>query len=309
MTGASEFEKIIQNPNNYMKEEMKGALSQLIILSNDKQKLEKRKLLIFRDELKLYDNILNNSIDVANCLDVKKNVFSYFIIFSFLVWNGYFSVNKKFNYQKNEVDYVKTLEFLNIFSGIGDCKSLSSHLNNIYKKLHYDSTLVVNDIATIKIKKQIPINRHEDNEIIKPIKFSLKRTLTINNTVKEFNGKHISNLVKYKGKYYIIDSTNLAIFKIIDENTIKRYNAIGTSYISPWGFIVYDGMNLNDIKNLYKNFIKSNNPFITEKELNEIINETINECLKNISLFNDFFYQNKNDMFEIQKSLRLKNRL
>lgn len=294
-----EFENIISNSDNYLKNKMKNAYSTLLLDSQCVEDLKRKNSILYSKEFEIYDKIMDNSILAINDILGEKNIFTYFILFSYLSWNGYFSTNKIFSYKEDIFDYISCSENLNMISGFGNCRVLTRHLNYFYKKLNINSIFFINDIKTTLITKNIPIDRYADGKLVISPKLNL---INLFNT-KTNNGTHVSSLVRYNKNFYVLDPTNLAIFKVIDENNIKRYNAIGKSIIAPWGLIVYNNMKLDDIQKLFKKFKNNDNSFIKQKELNEFINYSIEIATRNKEILDDLFLENEENINELNKLL------
>lgn len=172
------------------------------------------------DELKL-----TSSLDIAN-------------LFSILLWNGYFSENKKFVYGiGNRMMEEKNLQSL-IMQGHGACFENSRMLNDFIKKCNKRSSMIMcymdGENTKINRPKEVKIKYDKTAQSLRhKKKHSLKGFLE-DFLVKNYSGNHIINIIEDNDKLIFYDVTNNCILSILDDETLKLINGEGKYTIFPF---------------------------------------------------------------------------
>lgn len=145
-----------------------------------------------------------------------KNIHENFYAFCYLLWNGYFSVNKKYIYDKNfcfHDDYTMNERFT-IFLGRGCCRHNSKLLNDIlrynenYKSsreiyIHLCNNTIIKNITSIKSEME-----SEDSLELPRKKENLRAA---NHSVVYINNN---------GQSFILDPTNLVECQMVNKELI-----------------------------------------------------------------------------------------
>lgn len=225
------------------------------------------------------NNVLVNSKELFSDLEVEKNIHKCFYLFSYLLWNGYYSSTKKYEYSDiNEptfLSYDYDLDYT-IFRGKGVCRHNAILLSDILSELNY-------------ISKYTGIRLNEHN--IKTLT-NIKRTIgkhLDHESIDDGKENHAVTLVSDKKSSFILDPTILCEFEVL-----KDAKLIGHS-----GKYDYD-------KNLLKkdNGIKKINNeqiSITKEELIKYYKETENIIKSNKDIIEYFYNENKKYYNKINK--------
>lgn len=185
-----------------------------------------------------------------------------------LLWNGYFSKNKKFVFSSVEN---KLIEYgVSILDGEGVCLNIASHFKNILRRYKgfYSFTVGV---------------RADDIE---------KKTDNINNTRVD-EGKtyldHLDVLLRYNGKFFMLDPTNCCIYQIelTDNEKINRIDLyVGLSYSD---FVLYNQEKHNGIDFINEQLSRMSVTKVDDKLSNYIKNRGIELCEQNKEEIDKFY--------------------
>ena len=157
------------------------------------------------------DEVLQIDKSLIETLADDKDINTYFSIYYYLLWNGYFSVDNDFIWQSKKKEIDSNLG-LNITAGNGCCRNISVHFTNILNALtDNDFTLIgvryKNNIKSIKPPKEIKQKVTKEEKIDKP-----KNIYDVN---------HLS--VFYTKNKTIYDPQNFLIQKMNYDNIGKEY--------------------------------------------------------------------------------------
>ena len=241
-----------------------------------------------------YLNILKNYKSLADKLLIINPV-EISILFSYLLWNGYFSMSKHNVFKNDNIFLLCHLYPYTIMSGTGVCLNHSILLTDYLNICGIEASPME---AYIK-------NRHEKPSYIPPIERdtpNIKKEFNLNSLRSEIakETNHVFTLIKENGQYYIYDPTNLMIFAIKSPTKAKctAMNLNATLYpISSYEIID------NDIA------YKTLNSFITTSTFKEcpynanyfkFIAEQALEIIKqNISLLDDCYGDSHDDIHTV----------
>lgn len=166
--------------------------------------------------LSSYDKIIVNFASLVGQLELKDGL-DISILFSYLLWNGYFSADQKIDYcginNLNRFDFFG----LEVMGGQGTCLHFSCLFKDFLNACGYDSAILLNHITKIEHEIYSP-------NIVRNIKEE-KESETINEKILKkiigfLSGNHAFNLVNDFGNLYIYDVTNLLYIPISDCNDI-----------------------------------------------------------------------------------------
>ena len=158
---------------------------------------------------------LADELGLANSLEISN-------LFTYLLYNGYLSKNKKNLYQAVGRKYTYGFPQKDIANGIGVCLNHSLYLKDLLRVCGYDSSVLINRINYSTIDSRIAkLERSEKDNGPYDLSVILGRE----------DCQHLFTLVKDDDKYYIYDSTNFAILGLDDINNAKLISGTGTSYI------------------------------------------------------------------------------
>ena len=132
------------------------------------------------------------------------------LLFSYLLYNGYFSYNHKHTYSQKNIMDIRNSYSYDIFLGKGVCRHYSNMLNDILNYNSINSYCLLVHISNLKYLYQININIDEDKKSY--FYRALKDFLNIINN----RPNHLCNLIIENGNCFIYDATNMTVFELID---------------------------------------------------------------------------------------------
>lgn len=244
-------------------------------LENYKEILKKFKILA--DELNL-----SNSLEIAN-------------LYTYLLWNGYFSKDKKLKYQIHDRLLLPGMYSHDIMDGIGVCLNFSDMLTDIINEFDYSAATLINHAnKNIESFYKVDIERAKEKE-----KFYFKLLSPLIGILTKKIGNHAYNLINENGKLYIYDSTNLSMSKLD----------------SKWNSIIIAGKGTHDIKPFFSYYVNDSKKAVSTLDLLHTTSDiespynkkdfiiTWEQCLElffnSTYLLDDFYFEIVNNINEI----------
>lgn len=245
-----------------------------------------------------YKKILEKCRDLALELSLKSSL-EVANLFTYLLWNGYFSVDKNLVYQSKDRLNLPGLYSYDIMSGKGVCLNFSDMLSDYINEFeNYSAATLINSVDD-ELKKNYKV------EIVRKTKektLSEKIFVRLLNPFIKISGNHAYNLIKENKNMYIYDSTNLSAFNIINKNKSILINGTGTSDIK--SYLSYF-LNLSDKSIDTLDLLHKTSEFDLGCSIGDFI-ITWEECLhllkKNKNILNDFYSEIQNNILEISKN-------
>lgn len=233
-----ECEKIIklldeEKYYKYTKQLFLGQTSKMLETSRIKMKN------FFEDSQYNYRNILNKfkilvkELKLTNSLEIS-------ILYTYLMWNGYFSKEKIFNYQIEKRALIEGMYSYDIMNGNGVCLNFSDMLKDILIECGYNSSILINKVEKQKELKKfyIPeINRSvikSHNPIAEVLPLIFKPLINK-------MGNHAFNLIEENGKLYIYDSTNLCFLELTNPTSAILLAGKGKFKLTPYFSYLLNG--------------------------------------------------------------------
>lgn len=245
-------------------------------------------------EFEFYDNLIYNSIKLFQKLELNDS-FEIFYVFTYLLWNGYFSIDKTYQFSSDR--YLLDKYFgMSIMTGKGVCLNNVEFLDQIYKELDYDSYIIAN-------KKLKPINNEYNSYINRNIgkqpSYSKKPILT----------NHCCVLVRDNKYDYIYDPTNIICFNLNKKNTADVIIGKGQIKINLFDTKILSSRNYSEISAILKQILLEKKDKKIEEE--KIVIETKTDllrkiCIESTLLFEEFYKNNINNIRTISNQLQKK---
>lgn len=246
----------------------------------------------FLEIMKTYKLLLEKMHQLAKELNIGNSL-ELSILFSYLLWNGYLSKNKKHQY----IDYddepiILGMNFINVLNGYGVCRNYSEMLKDFLNYSGYQSVILANYMSNnIKVDYIMDIQ---------------KRRIQMPGNSKTFQirkANHAFNLIEDKGMY-IYDPTNLLLYNSKNQSVATLVNGKGKNKIFPYQS--YDFCySKEDEKMLDKLFAKEKviSPYDKTdfKSTSEI---TIDIMKGSHSLLEDFYDEAKIDIIGISEETK-----
>lgn len=195
-----------------------------------KEAQEKRKIIEeqtdslenYKEILKKY-KILAQELNLTNSLEIAN-------LYTYLLWNGYFSKDKKLKYQTHDRLLIPGMFSHDIMDGVGVCLNFSDMLTDLMNEFDYGAATVINRVNKGGTRSyKVDIKRKIQKE-----KFSSKLTSPLVIPLTKIVGNHAYNLISEKGKLYIYDSTNLTLSTLNSKWESSIVAGKGTSDIKPF---------------------------------------------------------------------------
>lgn len=206
-----------------------------------------------------------------------ENIHQLFYVYCYLLWNGFFSVDKKYVYNnKDIIDEENT-----IFLGKGCCRHNSRHLTIILKKMKLDAYEM--RVRTNGIKFSTIMNIDAKAEI-----YETNTNLAKN----DFDHRFVLTINEEKGNF-ILDPTMLIELEMIKYDKLVCFNGI---------YRVRQKLFKQELNNiLSKDYPHNSKPLINLDILLENYRNAEEICQENIHLFDDFFDENHKNYEQIRK--------
>lgn len=272
-----------------------------INIYNDYQEIAKGK-----DYYISYQDIVKRTADLCVRLNVESKPLMIALVFEYLLWGGYFSLDHRYAYNTNgRVCNVACLG-ADIMFGKGVCLNNAEMMTKLYQNLGYEA-------HTIGVSFDKSIN---NLDIWKP---NIKRIVDNNNSFISFVsslkifqkiGNHAVTIVK-DDIYHVYDPTSLAVLKPTD---VLKVSFMGTDNAYPlkaWLMVLLEGLieddkhtELSDITNvLFAQGVKDVNSLLPEDTYKTVCNNMVKYLNSVESLLNDFYCKNEKDIDIITKKL------
>lgn len=256
---------------------------------------------LYIEALISYNNILKNYSDLAKELNIDSTL-ELSHLFSYLLWNGYFSTSKEHVYRLKNRLLLPSMYSFDVIRGNGVCLAYSELLNNFLEICNKESALLECYFPTKKgaittsyrpeIKRNFDINFVSRN-------ISRCTTLFLKGLIVRI-GNHAVTLIRENNKFLIYDSTNLYVLNVISDEKAEIINGTGTFDIKPLSTLILNPE--ADRKNLFEKLVSEKNDYkLSRKELIvgwENIMTLLND---NISLLNDSYDNIHSDLSLIEE--------
>ncbi len=276
-----------------------GYLKPLVVYSMRDYRLKYQE--IYKESLICYNNILKNYKILAQELKINSSLdLSHFL--TYLLWNGYFSVNKKHSYKLQDRLMLPGMYSFDVIKGGGVCLAYAELLHNYLSTCEKNSAILNCKVPTEKNAISCDYRPKIERDIKSNISSKVLSSFMIFFLGGLINkvGNHSITLIEENGKIYAYDPTNIYALNIKDSQTASIINGKGEFQIKPlMTFMldpcsdpnhIFDKLLLGDIKPAFsrKDFIFS------FENLMELIND-------NISLLDDAYNNIHDDLKYIDK--------
>ena len=157
----------------------------------------------FKKVGELYEQSLEQTTELLKSLALDEPI-KIFATYVYLYRNGYLSNNSQFTYSMKLKD-APQIYGADVLAGYGVCRSLASHLSDIYQKMGYTSdVLTVNasreSITSLDKLCETPLQKDELSSKFAKVVGAITSKIKI--------GNHLITFVKDEGKVFVLDPTN-----------------------------------------------------------------------------------------------------
>lgn len=218
--------------------ELSKKTKEILNLDSICQELEKKETEEYKDALLPYKNIVDSTAQL--CQELKLNdSMSIFVVFDYLLWNGYFSKSKNYFYTKSGRKNIFNHYGLDIINGKGVCLNKAKMFEELLAVLNYESYLIsnrVNKKMTVDYKPNIKRKIKKEGQI------PMEILTFVLNPITKWVGNHACTLVKKDNVYYVYDPTNLCVFKLDDFLEAHIIGGTGSIDIKPYNIKALYGL-------------------------------------------------------------------
>ena len=223
----------------------------------------------FNSLVETYHDLLNKIYDMFCMLGVNTPV-DIFVLYSYLVRNGYLSVNHNFICSNNVKDSIPLLS-VNVIEGAGVCRHISCLLTDIYKNFGYICANISMDL------ERYPSSFSREG-------YSCDGSLSSIPTCGPYN--HLVSLVKDKNGTLLFDALNDYIFFVWNDKNISP--VLGEDILVKCG---YEKFFNSQIDRDFSYFLQNTN-LDTIVVLRDYYNYMWDSVKKNRDYFENFYLSN-----------------
>lgn len=266
----------------------------MLLFSSMKSEKEYKEL--YSESYSRLQNVLENYKSLSNELNINSPL-ELCILFTYLLWSGYFSVSKSHTYELKKRLLLTGLNSFDIIKGHGVCLGYSELLDYFLKTCENNSALLYCKVPT----KKEQIERGYTPDIKRNINVGLlgkmicKSATPLLKGITNKYGNHAVTLVEDHDKLYIYDATNLYVLNIIDENTASIINGKGEFNIKPFRSIIQSPHNLSD-SIIERLITEKTNEAFNEDQIIEYFDKILEIANSNNSLIEDTYTNIHNDL-------------
>lgn len=231
----------------------------------------------------IYQDILYELGVLISDLKFNPSIFEIMYIFSYIYYNGYLSIDNKFefNYPDKELIFKKAFS---IFTGFGVCRNVGDMFSDLLEIYNVYSFGIITDRETFKSEEYKLPKSYE--ELIKP-QIQIENS---NNNRNTSTGNHYE-ILAYYNNWYLLDPSCICSYTIT--NNENEYDAL--KYLRFWSLLAMGEFNIKDTIKIYNLF---KDKYLSIIEQVEIEKTCFNLCDKNKSKIKQF-HNNNLDKIEI----------
>lgn len=250
-----------------------GKLEREYILNEQKKwnvicDCEKAKYASLITDYNLYMELVKKLI---NEVTPSKDDLSKIHTIMYLLIDGIFSYNDKFENASGHIDILRSKPGINILFGKGSCRHVSGFISDAMPQ---------------------------------------SKVLTCvgeTNTPYESEANHVINLIDYNGEKYGFDAINGGIlFNFISEFEMKPINADVNDCLNykPYGEIIFFRRSFEEIKNFLEQFKKNGSSTISFQELSDIALSSQLSIASNMDIIEDFLNDSRSQVRSIKEKIK-----
>lgn len=256
-----------------------------------------------REEIKSSDfycaylSIIKNAALIIKSLGVD-NPFQASVIFEYLLWNGYFSKNKKLVYSiSNRSNNIGALG-LDIMLGKSVCINNATMLSDILNEMNIRSYVVgckVNNSEKNKLSYKPNIFRNIEDD----------KNSIFSSIFGKIIGNHAVTLFEWNNMYFLSDPTSLGFLNFNDFMRAKFIGAKLSIDIKPWLMLLlsYGEIQNEEFYEIFETSFKYSDSQMSLGFVEEFSEASLEICQQNKILLEDFYNENVESIDFIHRSL------
>ena len=165
----------------------------------------------------LFQNVLEQYKTLSQDLHLEK-VLDKSCLFTYLLWNGYFSYNKQHTYDIKNRYNIAGMFFLDLIPGGGVCLNYADALSKYLQVCGMESDILACRVSSLKkhdlgYRPNIVRNQRKSTYPVS------KLLMTSLSWFTKIYGNHAVTLIKEQNRYLAYDPTNLLVLNIDNEKT------------------------------------------------------------------------------------------
>ena len=247
----------------------------MLVYTYDEDRTDSDKLLLRLDIVEQIGNMMKEL--------PLNNIHEKFYVFCYLLWNGYFSVDKKYAYS----DIPPKDEDNTIYLGRGCCRHNADLMGQVFRELGYSGNPMSIYLGKTKLKPMMDIKKHTE-AYTPPEK---EDPNTTNHKI------YVGPFFRDNNELFLFDPTALTECEILTGGRVACFNG---------KYKVNESIIKHNLKYAYMFDVKYNTfPTMNEKQLREFYAFAKQVCIDYGYLFEDFFTEMK-PKYEKMQSLVLK---
>lgn len=244
---------------------------------------------LYKDSLVSYNKILENYKLLADELKLNNSL-ELSHLFTYMLWNGYYSVTKHHAYKLQERLMLPGMYSFDVMKGKGVCLAYAELLHNYLTACDKTSALLNCKVPTGKnkiVRYYTPnINRNIENNYIS--KLLNKSTMFLLKGLVKKTGNHAVTLIEDNNKIYIYDPTNLYSLNVIDKDTASVINGKGYFDIKPFTSLLFTAN--SDPNCLFEKLLNGNiKQAYTNNDIKISFEKVLEVINNNLSLLDDAY--------------------
>lgn len=256
---------------------------------------------IYKESLIHYNKILENYKKLAQDLRLNASL-DLSHLFTYMLWNGYFSVTKEHFYKLQERLLLPGMYSFDVIKGRGVCLAYAELLHNYLSICGKYSSILTCKVPTeknaVSCDYRPKIERHTKNSASSKISSTLM-TFFLGGLINKL-GNHAITLIEENENLYCYDPTNLYALNIQSSLTASIINGKGEFQIKPLMTVITNPH--SDPNHLYEKLLLGNiKPALTRKEFIFSFENIIELINNNINLLNDAYDNIHSDLEYINK--------
>lgn len=244
---------------------------------------------VYAESLKNYNEVLKQYKKLADELNIDSSL-DLSHLFTYMLWNGYFSINKKHTYKLEDRLMLPGMYSFDVIKGQGVCLGYAELLHNYLSMCGIDSSLLFCKVPTkkdaISFDYRPQIKRDFESKKLSAMTGAIVSPFV--SRLTNVFGNHAVTLVHEDGKTYGYDPTNLCALNIKDASTASIINGTGDFALKPLMTLMVTPH--SDPNHLYEKLLfRSIDPALTRKEYIYSFEEFMELINQNINLLDDAY--------------------
>ena len=259
------------------------------MVSNYMCKITQKSREIYKESLISYDKVLKNYSDLSRKLNINSSL-ELSHLFTYMLWNGYYSVTKKHTYKMQDRLLIPGLFSFDAIKGQGVCLAYASLLHDYLTVCDKKSSVLECKVPTkknsISFNYHPEIERNSKNNLssrISNIIFSPFIKIVTNKV-----GNHAVTLIEENEKLFIYDPTNLYVLNITNSDIATIINGKGDFELKPFSTLIFTS-DIDSIEVLEKLIFNSITQSFNRKEVIFTYENIMELIQENIKLLDDAY--------------------